>query len=261
MPANMFGFGSVILSMAAFSGAYWVLRQRGVRLRLIALAAFTLLAVPSILYAVYYLHILPEQAWFYTLRSYRGSELLLVFLGLSAGSFATFLPRLLLAFPLFGLLLLGIVPYLKPLLSPLPSESLQEIWVGGACLQSTWATCGPASVSTMLRALQVESTEREAARAAYTYAGGTDAWYLARYVRDKGLQPDFIFQKGFSPETSLPAMVGVRIGGMGHFIAVLAEENGMIVFADPLSGMERIPLADFLKRYRFTGFRMVVNRK
>lgn len=258
MTYNFLGLGSVILSVAAFAAIYSYLMDKPVRLRLIALLVFSILAIPSILFAVYYLHILPEKAWFYTLRSFRGSELLVVFLGLAAGSFAALLPRLLLGLPLFGLILIGVVPYLKPLLSPLPDDALKETWKGDVCQQSTFATCGPASVCTILRSFAIESTEREAARAAFTYSGGTEAWYLARYVRDKGLEPEFVFTRTFSPEAGLPAMVGVRIGGMGHFVVVLSIKDDMVTFADPLGELETLPLQSFRNRYQFTAFRMVV---
>ena len=196
---------------------------------------FVLLAIPSILFAVYYLHILPERAWFYTLRSWSGSELLIVFLGGATGAFATLLPRSLLLLPLCTLVAIAIVPYIKPLVGPLADSEFAERWDGDTCLQSTSSTCGPASVSTILRRLGAETTERETARAAYTYAGGTEAWYLARYVRSKGFVPRFDFRKTFH-QAGLPAVVGVRFGNVGHFIAVLDVNGDQITFADPLRG-------------------------
>jgi ABC-type bacteriocin/lantibiotic exporter with double-glycine peptidase domain len=182
-----------------------------------------------------------------------------IFLGCAAGCFATLLPRLLLVLPVCGFLAAAVVPYLKPFVYPLRNDRLQDQWEGDVCLQSTVSTCGPASICSILRNLDVTSSEREAAKAAFSYEGGTEAWYLARYVRSKGLVARFYFRETFTPEAGLPAMVGVRVGGMGHFIAVLAVKDGEVSFSDPMGrGMERIPMPEFRRRYKFTGFHMVV---
>src|SRR6201999_348642 len=97
----------------------------------------TLLAIPSVLFAIYYLHVLPERAWFYTLRSWSGSEFLVVFLGCAAAAVASLLPRLLLVPPLFALIPLGVVPSLKPLIGPLAASEFHERRRGDICLQST----------------------------------------------------------------------------------------------------------------------------
>jgi len=222
------------------------------------LGGLGLLSIPSILFAVYYLHVLPEQAWFYTLRSWSGSEFLIVFLGCAAAAAASLLPRLLLGVPLFVLLVLGVIPYLKPLIGPLPDSLFKERWRGDACLQSTPSTCGPASVTTIFRRLGVQTSERVVARAAFSYAGGTEAWYLARFVRRNGLVPRFDFRDTFSPSVGLPAIVGVRIAGVGHFIAVLDLADDQVTFVDPLFGQFRMPLSQFQRRYEFTGFHMVI---
>ena len=114
MNANPIGLLAVGASIAAFVLCYTNLRARSIRLRLACLALFALGAIPSVLFAVYYLHVLPEWAWFYTLRSWRGTEFLVVFLGLATGAVASLLPRLLLGLPLFALLALAMVPYVKP---------------------------------------------------------------------------------------------------------------------------------------------------
>jgi hypothetical protein len=54
--------------------------------------------------------------------------------------------------------------------------------------------------------------------------------------------------------------VGVRLGGVGHFIAVLDLHDDQITFADPLHGEEHLSLAEFQRRYEFTGFHMVIKR-
>ena len=258
-PVNVAGVAAVALSVAVFAWAYRLLVKRSWKVRLAVFGIFSLLSIPALLFAVYYVHILPETAWFYTLRSWTGSEFLILFAGVAAGAAASLLPRILLGIPLFGLIGAGVLPYLKPVLGPLPDSAFTETWKDGVCMQSTPSTCGPATVSTILKRLGAEASEREAARAAHTYAGGTEAWYLARYVREKGFSPRFVFGRPFSVAAGLPAMVGTQIGGVGHFVAILAADGDTLTIADPLSGEERMTMADFQRRYQFSGFAMVVS--
>jgi hypothetical protein len=255
---NFLGFIAVALSIWGFALTSDRLRPCPVIVRLVCCGAFVLLSVPALLFAVYYLHILPERAWFYTLRSWRGSEFLVIFLGCATGAAASLLPRLLLGLPLFAFLALGVLPYIKPVIAPIPDKAFREHWEGAICLQSTLSTCGPASVCTVLRRLGASASEQAAARAAFSYEGGTEAWYLARYVRGKGFVPRFEFRDTFSPEVGLPAVVGVRVGGCGHFIAVLDLSGDQITFADPMIGEQRLSLSAFRRRYDFTGFHMTV---
>jgi hypothetical protein len=256
---NPLGAIAVILSLIAFTLTYRFLRQRSILVRLVCFLGFALLAIPSVIFTVYYLHILPERAWFYSLRSWAGTEFLVVFLGCATAAVASLLPRFLLGVPLFVLLAISIAPYVKPLLGPIPDNVFRELWEGDICLQITPSTCGPASVATILRHLGSQTTERATARAAFSYAGGTEAWYLARYVRTKGFTSRFEFCRTFSPSVGAPAIVGVRIGGAGHFIAVLAVTDDQVTFADPLRGEERMTIAQFQRRYEFTGFHMVIS--
>lgn len=258
--ANFTALVALVLSLVAFAMVYRWSKKQPVKLRLGFLLVCTLCSVPSFLFVAYYLHVVPERAWFYTLHAWRGAEFLVIFAGGAAGCAASFLPRMLLAFPLFLLVAVATVPYLKPLLAPLPDDALGDHWKGEACLQSTSSTCGPASICTILKNLGVSASEREAARASYSYGGGTEAWYLARYVRSKGGTARFDFRNCFAPEVGLPALVGVHIGGVGHFIAVLSVQGDEVRFADPLVGEETLSLEKFRRRYNFTGFHMSVAR-
>lgn len=257
---NPLGAISVVASMAAFAFAQSRLGGRSFRTRAIALIVLGPLSIPSMLFAVYYLHLLPDQAWFYTLRSWMGTEFLVVFLGAAGGAAAALLPRFLTILPLFVSFTLAVIPYLKPLMMPLPDDAFHEQWEGDACLQSTASTCGPASTATILKSLGVHASEREIARAAYSYLGGTEAWYLSRFVRSRGLCARFDFKTGFQPSVGLPAVVGVRLGDQGHFIAVLRMDGDQVTFADPLNGIQQLPLTAFRRKYRFTGFHMIVAR-
>ncbi|CAN5909446.1 hypothetical protein BH11VER1_BH11VER1_09550 [soil metagenome] len=258
--ANYTGLFAVVLGLIVFAVTHRKLLVRPVFFRLKALLIFGILALPSVLFATYYLHLLPEREWFYELRSWRGTEFLVVFLGAAAGALASLLPRAVLIVPLFGFMAAAMVPYLKPLMGPLADDDFREKWEGDACLQSTLSTCGPASVSTIMRRLGLPVSEREVARAAFTYTGGTEAWYLARYVRSNGLHARFAFHKSFAPSEELPAVVGVVVGNCGHFIAVLEVNNGQVSFVDPMFGPEKLSLSDFKERFTFTGFRLVIHK-
>lgn len=256
---NLTALLALALGVLLFALTHRYLRHQSERIRLTWLGVFVLLSIPFLSFDVYYLHVLPEHAWFYNLRVWRGAEFLVLFLGCALGAAASLLRRMLLGFPLFAFLALGAMPYAKPLVSPLPDSALQDRWRGAACLQSTGSTCGPASVNTILKRFGCEVSERTIARAAYTYTGGTEAWYLARYVRGKGFVPRFDFRETFSPEAGLPAVVGVKMG-CGHFIAVLEISDGKVTFADPLFGEQRISLSEFQRAYNFTGFHMVITK-
>ena len=96
--------------------------------------------------------------------------------------------------------------------------------------------CGPASVCTILKRLGGAPSEYAAARAAHSCTGGTEAWYLARYVRNQGFVPRFDFRETFSPLVGLPSLVGVRLGGAGHvIIAVLFRERRRGYFCRPVA--------------------------
>ena len=257
---NPIGIAAIVFSVVGFAVTHKLLRHRSIPVRIRFLCAFALLAVPSILFAVYYLHVLPEYGWFYTLRSWPGSEFLVIFLGCAGGAAASLIPRMLLILPLFAALVMAVIPHIKPLFVPLSDDEFKDKWQGNACLQSTASTCGPASVATILRQFGINTTEREIARAAFSYEGGTEAWYLARYVRSRGLSAHFVFGPTFSPEAGQPALVGVRMGRAGHFIAVLNVHDDQVRVADPLGGETRMSLTEFRHLYEFTGFHMVIQR-
>jgi len=257
---NLIGIAAIVLSVVGFAIFHKLLRHRSFPIRIRTLLVFALLAVPSILFSVYYLHVLPECGWFYALRSWPGSEFMVLFLGCAGGIAAALIPRKLLSLPLFAVLAIAVIPYVKPLMAPLSDNDFKDKWRRNACLQSTASTCGPASVATILRHFGINTTEQAVARAAYSYAGGTEAWYLARYIRGCGLSAHFVFCPTFSPEAGQPALVGVRIGNDGHFIAVLEIHDDQVTVADPLTGESQMNLARFKLLYEFTGFHMVIQR-
>jgi len=259
--ANWLGVVSVVFAFVGFFVTYRVTIQKSLRLKL-ALSVFTvLLAIPGASFAIYYAHLFREPEWYYEFRSIPGTELLIVFLGIAGGCVAALLPRVFLILPLLGVAAFSIAPVMKPFVAPLEKGLLTDRWDGDVCLQSTPSTCGAASLATVLKCHGEEIRESEIAREAYSYAGGTEAWYLARAARERGYQAKFDFSEGFNPDIRLPAIIGVRFGGTGHFIPVLKREGNTFFIGDPLIGAEEFSEEEFMKQYDFTGFCLSVEKE
>lgn len=230
------------------------MRQRGL-LSLVALLA----AIPGASFTAYYGHVFPEPGWYYEFRSCPGTECLLMVLGIAGGLASSLLPRVLQSIPLIGVAVFAIAPIIKPLVAPLPEGMLHDEWSGTVCLQSTPSTCGAAAAATILQTFGLSVTEAQLAQEAYSSASGTEAWYLARAVRNHGFAVRFHLVSDLDPNAQYPAIVGVRLGEFGHFIAILSREGDRFHVGDPLVGPEVLSHAELLARYRFTGFFMCIN--
>jgi len=159
------------------------------------------------------------------------------------------------------LLVLVLIPFVKPLLDPLDLSQLKDRMDGEVCLQSTFSTCGPASAATILRAFGEEATERQLASECLTSRGGTEVWYIARALQRRGFDPKVVIQSGDSENWPSPAIAGVVLrGGAGHFIAVMNSAGDLVTIADPLKGKFVFTRAELRNRYHFTGFFLVVRR-
>jgi Peptidase C39 family len=261
MNPNWLGVIAAILAFLAFLVVYHVAKDAPIKKRILLALLAIVASFPGASFAVYYAHVFPEPSWYYQFRSIAGTEFLLLFVGVAGGLASTLLPRMLLFLPLFGVAAFSITPILKPFIGPIPDGSLQHQWDGEVCLQSTGSTCGAASTATVLKHFDVDVTESELAAEAHSYMGGTEAWYLARAARRRGFSVDFVFMPGFTPEDGLPAVVGVQMGSMGHFIAILREEGDQFVVGDPLRGREMLSRGELDERYDFTGFHMRIKNK
>ncbi|MBC8010504.1 MAG: hypothetical protein H7067_10455 [Burkholderiales bacterium] len=223
------------------------------------LAVGTLASLPALYNASHYLHVIPEAAWFYEVRSWRGTELLVISVGPTAGLLAALLPRRLLLIPLLACVGVTWGPFLKPVLGPIKHAALRDVWIKDVCIQSTFSTCGPASTATILRTYGQRHTEEEIARVSHSYIGGTEAWYLARYIRAQGLRARFsLREEGFPTEVHAPAILGVTLEGRGHFIPLLARDGDAYLIGDPMNGPERLTRAQLDTRYGFTGFALEI---
>ena len=251
LSALLFGFGYRVGIRPAASGVSWS-----------AYAAASVFAAPGILFAVYYLHLFDDAVWFYRIRSWPLSELSASGAGLLAGLIQAWTvrqgrrSRVLIP----GLLLAGLcVPYLKPVVAPLDLTTLAAACPDGVCLQSTPSTCGPSSVASILRLFAVEETEATLAKEAFTSAGGTENWYLARALRRRGFPVRYVVVARPVAQLPFPSVAGVVLpGGLGHFIAVLAETDTTWVVGDPMYGRVNVSKSRPGDAYDFTGFFMVV---
>lgn len=260
MNPNWLGVTSAVMALAAFFLAYFAAKDAPAKKRIVFTGCAIIAAIPGASFAAYYGHILPESSWYYEFRSITGTELLIVLLGVAGGMVATLLPRALLVLPLLCVAAFSIAPIIKPFIGPIPAGTMQDKWDGEICLQSTPSSCGAASTATILKQLGVDATESEIAAEAHSYAGGTEAWHLARAARSRGLVVDFSFTRGFTPEDGLPAVVGVRLGAIGHFIPVLSQEDDLFFIGDPLKGREILSRKQLHERYEFTGFHMRIKK-
>ena len=260
MNPNWLGVTSAILAIVAFLLVYQAARARPIKTRLLLTLAALIAAIPGMSFSIYYAHVFPVPSWYYEFRSIIGAELLILPIGIAGGLFATLLPRILLILPLLGVAAFAITPSIKPFIGQIPEGTIQDKWDGVVCLQSTNSTCGAASTATILKYLGGQASESELAAEAHSYSGGTEAWYLARTARSRGFEAHFDFGSSFSPEGGLPAVVGVRLGSIGHFIAILGQHGDQFIVGDPLIGRELMSREELERRYAFTGFHMRITK-
>ncbi len=253
---------TLLLTFILFAVGTWIWRRlRTPAAKIGIFAAAIVAALPGVMFAISYFHVFENIAWFYELRAAPLSELMAAGTGLLAAILGTgrgILSRM--ARPvILATLTIGIlVPYLKPVLWPLPENRFHDQWANGVCLQSTAASCGPASAATLLRASGQFATERQVARECYTYNGGTEAWYLARYFRRHGYTVRFVINP--ADRIPVPSIAGVRVGGTGHFIPVLAETATSYITGDPTCGKQEWPKDKLRTHFDFTGFFMAVDK-
>lgn len=261
MGYNLWGLGCGVLAVALFAVTHRLAGRFERRRRWLLAGLAFVLALPALYQAAYYAHVLPEMRWFYEARSWPGVEAVVLPLGVLGGCLAALLPRRALVLPLLATVGAALGPFLKPVLAPLPEAGFREVWTKDVCIQSTLATCGPASLATVLRALGNEARERDIARAAHSYLGGTEAWYLARHARERGFEARFRFEDGFPQAARWPAIVGVTVEeGRGHFVPILGFDGERYRIGDPMIGPERLAREELERRYGFTGFVLELRR-
>jgi len=241
---------------------------KGFRLGLLMILG-AVIAIPGVIFVVYYLKILGEPIWLYQFRSLPFTELSAsgagFIAGLLHGKFSTGERFRRIAGSWFfpGILGLGLlIPYVKPMVRPPDWKHFQDRWSEGVCLQTSESSCGPACAATLLRLGGKTATEQEVARASFTSRNGTENWYLARTLRRYGMQVQFAFASNVESMWPVPSIAGVRLpaaGSTGHFITVLDHIGDSYVIGDPLEGRIVRSRAELRDTYEFTGFFMLVS--
>ena len=144
--------------------------------RLILFLSSAILATPGLLFVFYSTHLLDGAAWFYRFRILAFTEFLPAGMGLLAGVLdSMFEPESLgekLMVPA-ALVVLVLIPMVKPLLDPMELYRLSDRCEGEVCMQSPFSACGPSSVATLLREFGVAANERQMAGECLTSRGGT----------------------------------------------------------------------------------------
>lgn len=238
-----------------------VYSRRNQRLFLIGSA---ILALPAVVYDLFYLHAFDNWVWLLELRSRPGAEFLAVGLGVFFGILDGYFRERSFISRGFVVFVLGVglaVPFLKPVFRPLKADSLRDRWEGDVCLQSSASTCGPASAATILKRFGLPASEAVLARDAHTSASGTEIWYLVRTLRQRGLQCQFRTRLVDWSAVRPPAIVGVTLPGTGsgHFVALLGANGSRYEVADPLTGRHVIEPLDLRATHVFTGFAVEVS--
>lgn len=264
---NWMFWPTALLAAVAFGLGQFIQPKLTSRLSRIAFTGVAaILALPGIAYAIYYTKLLGEPLWLYAVRSWPGSELAAAGAGLAAGylhgmrnSHPTLKRQLRGPIVPAVLALLIAIPYLKPVSRPLHRDLLHGNWQDNVCIQSTPSTCGPASAATLCRLAGKQVEEAELTGESFTSASGTENWYLARALRQRGLVVRFLRQNLTEDVLPTPTIAGVKLAqGAGHFIALLGMEGTNYVVGDPLEGREILSRAELESRYQFTGFFMEV---
>lgn len=259
---------TVVLAFGFFYAGYQVsARTSSFTARVVWMTIAILSSVPGLLMPMYYLHVFDRWELFYSCRAAPLSELTASASGLLAGTLTYAAVRLgahrfVVTMGLLIILTLGLAaPYAKPILAPVDPSVYRNEWREDVCLQST-ASCGAASAATILRLYGIDATEREIADECYTYVAGTEAWYLARALRRRGLNVAFVVVDPPVHNLPVPSIAGtnVGLGQAGHFITILEETEEYYVVGDPMSGRSRHRKDGIFQDIDFTGFFMHVTR-
>ncbi|WP_035604082.1 cysteine peptidase family C39 domain-containing protein [Haloferula sp. BvORR071] len=249
--------GYVLLHVAACR----LIAKIGKRAKLAAAFSSLLLCLPGLWFVLYYLHRLPEPPLLYQLHALPFTEVFLALFGFAAGLWRAVLPRALKLVPTAAGAFLLCIPFLKPVFRALDRSELHETWRDEACIQSSMTTCGPASAASILRHLgDKEVTERELATEAWTSRSGTEAWHLARAIKSRGYKVSFLAPDGLPDPKELPGILGISLGGAGHFIALLEIADSEITFVDPLRGRQRMSIDEFKRSTQIEPFFMSIQR-
>ena len=252
-------FVALPLGALLFAGGFLLARRVSSRKGKIALLLSLLLCLPGASFIAYYTHLFGEPVWYIEFRSINNIEILSGCWGLPMGLLVGWNNRRMLTASLLALALISL-PFIKPILTPVDvAGQLHDEWSDGVCLQTTSATCGPASLATILAGYGMHCSERAIACRSYSSMGGTENWYLIRYARQQGFQVHCRHERELA-RIPMPAIIGIGTAHYGHFITLLGVEQGRYSIGDPLIGRMSLSRQEFDEKYRLSGFVMQVTR-
>lgn len=244
------------------------------RIYITLLIMFIILSIPAFLYMIIdFLYYINKQypIWYINFRSINGTEYLSILLAILLG-FVT--PRLFrlknVRWNIFGkyLLFLYAIVILLPFAGPivLPFKLLDSVgnrWNGDVCIQTTRATCAPASLATIFRHYKIYRTEEEMAYACHSSLLGTDLWYLIRVANKNGLNTNCRYVDDlYSRNIRMPALVLVTIKNVNeqHMIVLLGKYKNRLMIADPMSGKNLLIKTEVNNRYAFDNLIIEINK-
>ena len=221
-------------------------------------------AIPGILFTLYYLHLFDNSEWFYNFRSVKFIELTAAGMGLLAGAFYGIICNKNKIYRILITVFLCVwiyIPYVKSVALPIPESDFSDNWSNNVCLQTTLSSCGPSCAATLLKDFGIDVSEKQLAKSCFTYQGGTEIWYIARVFRKYGFEVEFKKLSDLPSSLPAPSIAGVKIGKLGHFIPLIARKKDLYIVGDPLIGRKSYTKSELLKRYKFTGFYMMIKKK
>ena len=263
MNINLIFIPTIILTLISFhiSRELWIKKTKPL-FRLVFFVIGVIFFIPAFLFVFYYLHWMDNAVWYYQFRTVPYIELFASGAGILAGILAGASKKHIRLSSTFFIciLIIGIfIPHSKSTIFPVDYEELENKWRNDFCIQSSNATCGPASASTILNHYGVSITETELAKKCYSYIGGTEIWYIARTLNRMGFECQFKIFQNKPYDLPYPSIAGIDIGA-GHFITIIDKQNDIYIIGDPLVGRKTISEKDIFRRINFTGFFLVVSK-
>ncbi len=264
MTMNWLIIPTIVLALILFKvGHLLFVRFNSSQTKFFIIIISFLFSIPGLLFSIYYLHLFDNAECFYWFRSLPFIELTASGAGLFGGVLYGLTYKLNIFS--FGFLIiflcLGIaIPYVKPLIEPIPESYFLDKWSNDVCMQSS-SSCGPASVATLLKSAGIKISEKQLARECFAYKGGTEVWYLARAFRKRGFNVTFKIFSDLPNNLPVPSIAGVNLGEVGHFIPIIAKTDNGYITGDPLVGKKVYTKSELFDQYEVTGFFMIIKQR
>lgn len=157
--------------------------------------------------------------------------------------------------PLFLLLLLG-VSLLAPTANGLVTSASQyqprTLHLGweGVVRQSSFNTCGPAAIATLLSHVGRPTSEAAIVAEARLDVTGVTLAEFSRLANQHGLTGEWVRVLAAAQLQQLPPLSVAHLDDFsGHFVLILADAGDFILLADPARGRLLVPRSLFLEQW------------